>query len=390
MELSNRIRSVRPLATVAVHGRAEELKAKGHKIIDLAIALSNYPAPAAVVNMVNEGLHASEPLPYTSVYGAAKLRTSLVKKLASENNIEVRPEEIIVTNGAKQAVYEAMYVLTDPGDKVIIFRPYWPAYMAIAELLGLDAVLVDLPDELTKETMDALPRAKAIILNNPHNPTGKVFSAAELECIREWMTATGAHAICDECYEKLIFEGEHISLAAISDWKKLGIVTIFSASQSYGMMGWRVGFAVAPEPVVKAMEALQGPITAAASALTQLAAEAAFSSGTREDMKADYRRRRDVAVKLFDGTSWAKTHSLASGPYLWCDISALTGDTLAFCEGLLNEEKIAIMPGDALGMPGFIRLSIITDSLAVLEQAALGIIRYGEKLMLAKTAMSAH
>lgn len=384
MELSNRIRLARPLPTTAVHGRAEELKASGQAIIDLSIALSNYAAPDTVVARTTEGLRAAAALPYTSVVGAAQLRNALVSKLHSENHIDARADEIIVTNGAKQAVYEALYVLTDPGDAVLIFRPYWPAYMAIAELLGLRPILVDLPDQISASTLAALPPAKVVIINNPHNPTGRVFSASELSSIKDWISANNSYAVCDECYEKLLFEGRHVSLAAISDWRELGIVTIFSASQSYGMMGWRVGFAVASAPIIQAMQTLQGPITAAASAITQIAAEAAFSSGTREDMLEDYRTRRDIAMTLFAHVPWIKMHSPESGPYLWGDISALTDDTLAFVEALLEHEKIAVMPGDALGVPGWIRLSFISDTTDMLREGVAGIIRFGDRVALGR------
>jgi aspartate aminotransferase len=378
MHISKRIRSIRPLATTALHGRAEELKAQGHDVIDLAIAISDLPAPDAVIERITEDLRAQRQ-PYTSVVGDDRLRRSLVDKLKNENGIDAAPNEIIVTNGAKQAVYEALYALTDPGDAVIVFRPYWPANVAIPELQGVQPILVDLPDEVTPELLASLPPARAMLLNNPHNPSGKVFTRRELEHIRDWMLKNDAQVICDECYEKLIYEGEHVSLATLCDWRAAGVVTIFSASQSYAMMGWRAGFALAPAPVVQAMEALQGPITAAASAITQAAAAAAFAIGDPVALKENYRKRRDVALQLFADAPWAKTHSLHSGPYLWVDISALSTDTLAFVEALLEKEKIAVMPGEALGCKGYIRLSFISHDADTLRQAAARIIAFGNR-----------
>lgn len=386
MEISNRIRLARPLPTTALHGRAEDLKAKGVAVIDLAIALSNHPTPAPVVARISDGLLSPNPLPYTEVVGASRVRQVLLDKLQSENAISAAQNEVIVTNGAKQAVYEALYVLTDPGDSVIIFRPYWPANVAISELLGLRPILVDLPEEFTAQALAALPPAKAVILNNPHNPIGKVFTARELGCIRDWIVANKMVSVVDESYEKLIFEGSHISLASLCDWRELGMVTVFSASQSYGMMGWRVGFAVAAAPVIQAMETLQGPITAAASALTQLAGEAAFSSGSRDDMLEDYRQRRDMAIRLFSQVPWLKLSSPQSGPYLWGDVSALTDDTMAFAEELLEQEKIAVMPGEALGVSGHIRLSFISDTAETMRQGIAGIIRFGDAYAARKPA----
>jgi aspartate aminotransferase len=381
MKVSKRIGQARPLATTAIHGRAEEMKARGIDVIDLSIAISNYPAPATVVERTIAELRKAR-LPYTEVVGAQRVRSLLVRKLREENRIEARADEVIVTNGAKQAVYEALYVTTDPGDSIIVWKPHWPAYVAISELLGLKPILLDLPEEITAASLAALPRAKVIVVNNPHNPMGKVFTRAELMAIKEWTIANNAYAICDESYEKLIFEGEHVSLASLGDWRGSdttgGVITVFSASQSYAMMGWRVGFALAPASVVEAMQTLQGPITAAASAITQIATETAFSEGDPVAMMNDYRIRRDVVVDMFQGIPWMKMHKPAAGPYLWGDISALTKDTVSFVEGLLEQEKIAVMPGEALGVAGCIRVNFISDDVDTLRRAAAGIIRFGD------------
>lgn len=283
---SQRISAFRPLATTAMHGRVDEMKDRGERVIDFSIAISHFPPPRSVLTAIEDEI-THHPLPYTAVGGGRKTRVALLRKLSGENNIEALPEEVIVTNGAKQALYEALYVLTDPGDQVLIFKPHWPAYVTTACLLGLEPVLVDLPQRITSEFLEGLPKAKIIIINNPHNPTGSVLSREELELLRDWLCNQKRWAIIDESYEKLLFEGCHTSLAALGDWREPGIVTIFSASQSYAMMGWRVGFALAPANIVSAMETLQGPITAAASALSQVAARAAFASGDIPHMITD-------------------------------------------------------------------------------------------------------
>lgn len=382
MQLSNRIRLARPLPTTALHGRAEQLKARGEPVIDLAIALSNHPTPPVVKTRIEQALREPQPMPYTEVVGSAALRQALLDKLRRENGITAQLDEVIVTNGAKQAVYEALHVLTDPGDAVIVFRPYWPANVAIPELLGLRIILAELPPVLDTAALDALPAARAVIFTNPHNPLGRVFSETELACLKDWIGARKMVALVDESYEQLVFEGRHVSLAARCDWRALGVISVFSASQSYGMMGWRAGFALAPAPVVRAMETLQGPITAAVPALTQLAAEAAFASGARPGLLDDYRARRDMAVEMFAHVPWIKLRSPAAGPYLWGDVSALTTDTVAFAEDLLEQEKIALMPGEALGASGHIRLSFISDSPHTLRAGIAGIIRFGERYTL--------
>jgi aspartate aminotransferase len=377
--ISSRIARSRPLATTAMHGRVETLRNEGQAVIDFSIAISHFPAPAAVLDAVAASVERERTMPYTSVVGALDVRQKLAAKLRQENGIEAESGEIIVTNGAKQALYEALYVLSDPGDSVLVFKPHWPAYVATSELLGLRPVLADLPDDITAEILNRLPATDIVIINNPHNPTGKVYTRRELECLRDWVGRTGARVIVDESYEHLIFDGEHLSLAALRDWRKgPGVVTIFSASQSYAMMGWRVGFALAPAAVVEAMQTLQGPITAAAPHLSQVAAAAAFATGAPHAMMAEYRQRRDLALRAFAAVPWITMRAPASGPYLWGEVSRLTRDTVGFAEALLEEKRVAVMPGDALGVPGFIRLGYIADEVATLREGIRRVIEFGD------------
>jgi aspartate aminotransferase len=383
--VSQRIAAARPLATTAMHERVDVLKHRGETVIDFSIAISHFPAPESVRAAVRAAL--DEPLlPYTAVGGLPALRDRLAATLQAENGIAAVGRNVIVTNGAKQALYQALYVATDPGDTVIVLRPYWPAYVATAQLLGLRVVLADQPDVIDAAFLDALPPAKVLMLNNPHNPTGKVCTPPELECVRAWLRARGTACIVDESYEKLVFDGAHHSLAACPDWEALGIVTLFSASQSYAMMGWRAGFACAPAAWIKAMEALQGPITAAVPALTQVAAAAAFAIHAVPELLADYRARRDLVVDLFAPVPWIAMAAPAAGPYLWGDVSALTVDTAAFAETLLGEYRVAVMPGEALGCPGFIRIGYIAGDVATLRRGVAAIVALGDRLAASRTA----
>ncbi|MYM35208.1 aminotransferase class I/II-fold pyridoxal phosphate-dependent enzyme [Duganella sp. FT94W] len=376
MDISRRIARSRPLATTAMHGRVDAMKARGEDVIDFSIAISHFQAPAPVLDAVREGLRLPS-LPYTSVAGDADIRARLAAKVINDNRIPASSAEILVTNGCKQALYQALYVLADPGDAVIIFKPHWPAYVATCKLLELQPVLLDLPDEFTDAVLESLPPARILILNNPHNPTGAVCREAELDRIAAWLKRHGAHAIVDESYEKLIFDGVHVSLAARPDWRELGIVTLFSASQSYAMMGWRAGFAVAPAHVVAAMETLQGPITAAAPMLIQLALAAAVESDDPTAMLDNYRQRRDLVLGLVREVPWMTMRCPASGPYLWADITRLTMDSVGFSERLLSEHAVAVMPGDALGVPGHIRIGYISDDVATLRRGVQAIIAFG-------------
>jgi aspartate aminotransferase len=378
MKISARIASSRPLATTAMHGRVETLRNEGQSVIDFSIAISHFPAPRPVLDAVNAAVERQRIMPYTSVVGALDVRAHLAAKVRAENGVAASPDEIIVTNGAKQGLYEALYTMADPGDTVLVFKPHWPAYVATSQLLGLRPILVDFPEEITPAFLDELGQPDVVIINNPHNPTGKVYTRRELEHLAAWVARIGARVIVDESYEHLIFEGGHTSLAALCDWREIGVVTLFSASQSYAMMGWRVGFALAPAEVVNAMQTLQGPITAAAPHLSQVAASVAFATGAPRAMMADYRERRDLAVRLFADVPWIVMHAPASGPYLWGDVRCLTMDTVGFAEALLEEKSVAVMPGEALGVPGFIRLGYISDDVPTLREGFRRIIEFGE------------
>ena len=368
-----------PLPTTAVHGQVEALRVAGIEVIDFSIAISHFQAPLAVRTTVAH-MALTSPVDYTSVGGAHRVKQQVAQKLRRENGLDAEPEEIILTNGAKQGLFEALSVMTAPGETIIVFRPYWPAYVACAALLQLKVVLADLPHRLTASFLAALPSARCLVLNNPHNPVGKVFTIDELCLLAHWLDSNHCRAIVDESYEKLIYQGRHHSLAGMADWRALGIVTLFSASQSFAMMGWRAGFAVAPRAVIAAMEVLQGPITAAPSALTQAAIGTAFACGDASALVADYRMRRDLVCDMFDQTGWLAVQRPASGPYLWLDVRSLQHDTTAFAEQLLSRYRVAVMPGDALGCPGWIRIGYIADTIGTLRRGVASLLQYGDEL----------
>jgi aspartate aminotransferase len=380
MKISRRIAASRPLATTAMHGRVEAFRNEGMGIIDFSIAISHFPPPAQVLDSVLRAVQDERTMPYTGVAGALDVRRSLCTKLARENGITARAEEIIVTNGAKQALYEALYAMTDPGDSVLIFKPHWPAYVTTCLLLGLKPVLVEQPDAFTPASLAACPQVDLVIINNPHNPTGKVYSKEELGHLCAWAHERGVQVIVDESYEHLSFGQVHTSFATLCDWRELGVVTIFSASQSYAMMGWRLGFALAPQAIAEAMQTLQGPITAATSHLAQVACAAAFDCGPQQHMIEEYRARRDKVLHHLRELPWIEMACPDSGPYLWGDVRSLTHDTEAFAEALLAEEGVAIMPGDALGVPGFIRIGYICDDTWTLMEGVRRLAAFGDRM----------
>lgn len=379
MLISSRMDQLTPLATTAVHGHVEAMRLAGEEVIDFSIAISHFAAPLSVCTTVAH-MALNGHVAYTSVGGAHRVKVQLADKLQRENSLEVDPAELILTNGAKQGLFEALSVLSAPGDTIIVWRPYWPAYLASASLLRLHVVQAELPELITAAFLSTLPAARCMIINNPHNPTGKVFSEEELRLLAAWLRTHDCRAIVDESYEKLIFHGRHHSLAGFTDWRALGVITLFSASQSFAMMGWRAGFAVGPRSVIAAMEVLQGPITAAPSELTQAAIGAAFSGADPGDMLDDYRMRRDLVCDMLAGVSWLSVQTPDSGPYLWLDVRALQCDTAVFANQLLSRYRVAVMPGDALGKPGWIRIGFIADDVATLRRGVDLLRRCGDEV----------
>ena len=316
-------------------------------------------------------------VPYTPVAGTPALKEAISNKVWRENRIKAKSSEIIVTSGAKQAIFETLFVLTNPGDKIILFKPCWPALINICALLQLKPFFLDISQKGHK-SISEFRRAKVIILVNPHNPTGKVFSISELKSLVLFARRNKMTIISDESYEKLIYEGKHSSITSIAP--RSNIITVFSTSQTFSMMGWRLGYAIAPPKIIEAMEKVQGPITAGASAVSQAATEAALKTTSPQKILNEFLARRDYLFSTLIKIPWIRCSKPKGGAYLWCDISRLTKSSAFFANDLLTKKRVAVMPGESFGAPGYIRISFNSAPLSVLHKAVKAIEKIGNKL----------
>lgn len=379
-KFSNRVLEWSVLPTASLHGQILELQQQGESIIDLTIGISNRAIPEAAQEAAKQAIESNQ-ISYTAISGSNNLKKVILSKLAKQNKISVELENIIVTTGAKQAIFEMLYVLTNPGDQVAMITPYWSAYTQIATMLNLESTFLKLTEipTLSKKKVD--PKLKVLLFDLPHNPTGKVFTKAELIEVISFAKQNNLYILADESYEKLVYEGQQISLATVDPDFADHIVTVFSLSQTFSMMGWRIGFAVANPEIIAAMEALQSSITAGTSGLSQVAAAAIIDNESEYISKLveDFKERRDIIFSKIKQIPWIAADLPASGPYFWCNIQKLTSNSLDFAKQLLAEQKVALMPGEAFGEPGWIRIAFNVQSLDVLEQAIAKIAQFGEK-----------
>lgn len=356
--ISRRASHLHDLPTALLHGKVID-----KAIIDLSIGFSNQEPPQIAKQAAIQAIRKNK-VPYEAVAGSARLRETIAKKIKRENHYTSSPEQIIVTNGAKQAIYEALFVLTNPGDRVLIFRPYWPAYENACYLLNLKPIFVSL-----ENPPNVLPRAKILLLNNPHNPTGKVFSRTELVWILKQATKNKMTIIADESYEKLVYQGKHISIASLN--KEIPIISVYSASQSFSMMGWRIGYACGPVHVIQAMEAVQGPITASPNAVSQAALIAVLHSGSRHHAKQlkVFRKNRDLAYSKLTVNTDLKLKKPKAGPYLWINVHKHVNNVEGLQQYLLENKKVAVIAGENFGVSEYIRISFTSVSTKELLKA---------------------
>lgn len=378
--LSNRVSEWSVLPTASHHGKIVAMQHAGKKIIDLTIGISNVPIPKEGSQAAIRAIKTNN-VPYTAIGGMEELKTVLQKKLDKENAIRAHTSNILVTTGAKQAIFQALYALTDPNDEVALFRPYWPAFTQILTMLKLKPRFIDLNDIPLLPTKTLGKQVKVLIVNNPHNPTGKIFNTHELETVALFAKKNNLIVIADESYEKLIYEGNYKSFSSIVDAKmREKLITTFSASQSFSMMGWRFGYAVANKEIIAAMEAVQSSITAATSAITQTAVTNSLPKERYyvKKLQDDFRKRRDTIYEKISQIHWITCAKPQSGPYFWCNIEKLTKNSMQFVDKLLEQQKVAVMPGEIFGTPGLIRIAFNVQSIPVLEEAVKRIAAFGD------------
>ena len=372
--LADRINSLPQSATIAMNQRTMDLQAKGHDMINLSIGEPDFKTPLPIQQAAKQAIDAGVYFSYTPVAGYADLRAAIAEKLHEENNIYCEPTQIIVSNGAKQAISNVFSCLLNPGDEVVVYTPCWGSYLAIIQWAGGKPVPIQggLADnfEATPEQLDQAitTKTKAVIFSSPCNPTGHVFSKHTFEAMATVLTKhPHVFVIADEIYEYINFTGGHASMGALPDMQDR-VITINGFSKGFAMTGWRIGYMAAPPWLAKACEKIQGQTTGAPSSIAQRAALAAIQ-GDRKDiqlMANAYRERRNLCLALLKEIPGFRANTPLGAFFLFPDVSDYFGHTDgqvvihnadALCMYLLQEAHVAMVAGSAFGAPNCIRIS---------------------------------
>jgi len=374
--LSDRIQTLSPSLTLSISALARNLKADGKDVLSFSAGEPDFGTPQRIreeaIKAIQEGF-----TQYTAVEGTPELLKAISKKLKRDNGLEYEPTNIIVSNGAKQSLFNLLQATLNVGDEVIIPAPYWVTYPELVKYAGATIVIVE-TDEFSgfkmgaKALKDAItPKTKMVILTSPSNPTGAVYSKKELEAIAEVLKGTQIIVASDEMYEKLIYGVTFTSTASISEDMYNRTITINGLSKSVAMTGWRMGYLATPnKKLIKAMNTLQGQSTSNINSITQKASIPALDGEVDEEieqMRRAFEGRMIEAVKLFneiDGISVLKPDGAF---YLFVNIKDITHDDMAFCTELLEKTGVAVVPGVGFGANGYFRFSFATDIITIRE-----------------------
>ncbi|MGZ0086090.1 pyridoxal phosphate-dependent aminotransferase [Caldibacillus thermoamylovorans] len=390
MKLAKRVAALTPSATLAITAKAKELKAAGHDVIGLGAGEPDFNTPQhiieAAIQAMNEG-HTK----YTPSGGLPALKAEIIKKFARDQGLDYEPAEVIVCVGAKHALYTLFQVLLDEGDEVIIPTPYWVSYPEQVKLAGGVPVYVEGREEngfkMTPEQLkEAItPRTKAVIINSPSNPTGMIYTAEELKALGDICLEHGVLIVSDEIYEKLIYGGaKHVSIAELSPELKAQTVIINGLSKSHSMTGWRIGYAAGPKEIIRAMTDLASHSTSNPTSIAQYAAIAAYSGPQEpvEQMRQAFEQRLHIIYDKLVQIPGFTCLKPQGAFYLFPN--ARQAAAMAGCRtvddlvaALLEEAKVALVPGSGFGAPDNVRLSYAT-SLEALETAIERIHRFME------------
>ncbi|MGH2386622.1 MAG: pyridoxal phosphate-dependent aminotransferase [Chloroflexota bacterium] len=392
MKISGRLSAIAPSATMAIDARQKAMRHDGFPVISFGAGEPDFPTPAPIAQAGVAAIKAGHTK-YTAVNGIQELRTAIAGRMRADLGLEYSPEQIVVTNGAKEALFNAFQVLLDPGDEVIIPAPYWVSYEAQVLLAGGMPVIVPTREDqdfklLPSDLKSALsPRSRLLVLNTPSNPTGSVYSADELRALGEVLEGAGVGVISDEIYQRISYSGPSASFAAAVPALADRTILINGASKSYSMTGWRIGYAAGPMAVIKAMNGIQSHSTSNASSIAQYAAVEAFQGpqGAVDEMAHAFRERRDAIVRLLNEIPGVRCATPDGAFYVFPNVQGVLGRTLGgtaisssldLAGYLLEKAYVATVPGEAFGTAGHLRLSYACD----MQSIVTGLARIRETL----------
>lgn len=373
--ISRRVSSITESATLAVDARFKALRAAGENVIGFTVGEPDFPTPQHVVEAAVAACRLERYHHYTPTAGLPELREAIALKTKRDSGYDVRSAQVLVTNGGKHALYNTFAAILDPGDEVLLPVPYWTTYPESIALAGGCPVPV-LTDEASgfRATVDQLeaatsPRTKALVFVSPSNPTGAVYARDEAEAIGRWAAARGLWVIADEIYEHLVYQGhEFNSMPVLVPELRDRCIVINGVAKTYAMTGWRVGWLIGPPDVVDAAQNLQSHSTSNVSNIAQAAALAAVSGDLEAvaEMRFAFERRRRMMHEMLTATTGVTCFEPEGAFYCFPSFAAVVGETIGgrhigstldLASALLEEERVAVVPGEAFGAPGYARLS---------------------------------
>jgi len=373
--VSARLAAIAESATLAVDAKAKALKAQGRPVIGFGAGEPDFPTPADVVEVAAAACRDPRNHRYTPAGGLPEMKAAVVAKTARDSGYEVSPDQVLVTNGGKQAVYTAFAALCDPGDEVILPAPYWTTYPEAVRLAGGVPVEVFAGEDqgylVTVEQLEAArtPRTKVLLFCSPSNPTGAVYDEAQVRAIGEWALEHGVWVVTDEIYEHLLYDGATApSVPVVVPELADRTLVLNGVAKTYAMTGWRVGWLIGPRDVVRAGTNLQSHLTSNVADVSQRAAVAALegSLDAVAHMREAFDRRRRTMVEMLSAIDGVECPTPRGAFYAYPSVKALMGRTIRgrvpttsaeLATLLLEEAEVAVVPGEAFGPTGYLRLS---------------------------------
>lgn len=378
MELSRKAMAISGSVTLTIDAKAKKMKSEGIDVVGFGAGEPDFNTPENIIEKAITALKEGRTK-YTPASGILELKKSVCKKLKNDNGVEYKPSQIIISNGAKHSIHNALMAICNPGDEVIIPVPYWVSYPELVKIADAKPVFVETSEENGfKYTLESLNKAvtdrtKAIILNSPNNPTGTIYTKEELEMIAEFAVERDIIVISDEIYEKLVYDGNnHVSIASLNDEIKRRTILINGLSKAYAMTGWRIGYAAADESIIKIMSNLQSHATSNPNSISQYAGVEALEGDQHvvEMMRREFEKRRNYMVERVNEIPGLSCRKPEGAFYVMVNIHNVKGRvikgriidcSMTLCDALLDDAKVAAVPGSAFGADDYIRLSYATS-----------------------------
>ena len=385
MSIAKRVSKINPSFTLQMATKAADMRSKGIDVINFSVGEPDFNTPKHIRDAAKKALDEGYTK-YTAGPGMLELREAICEKLDRENGLSYEPKNILVSNGEKQSLYNACQAIFNPDESVIVFSPYWVSFPEFVKMAEAEPVLVDtIPDKNFEPDFNDLKSKinssiKGVIINSPSNPTGGVWRDEAIIELLKLAKKHGWIVISDECYERLVYDGNFTSAEKLNKTHNIGatVLTCMSLSKTYAMTGWRIGYAAGPEDIIKAMSKIQGQATSCANSIGQKASIEALLGDQQcvEDMKKSFLKRRDLIVQLLNELPGVKCPVPNGAFYVFPDFSyylnreangKLLKDTFDISEYILDAVQVVTVPGDGFGSSGHIRFSYATSSKIIKE-----------------------